>query len=151
VLKNPDGPNRICIVLVVVVLSAIAETLIPRVKIIVLRRRPALNIAKTSPSLQLDILVYQVKFILARKKPVVQSSKEINTAINAIIRFILLSPFVMLTGYNVPLLRGGVKETAVGYHSSQKQKCMPKLMWWGVPVVKRSPPRGLFDHRWAPK
>jgi hypothetical protein len=25
-----------------------------------------------------------------------------------------------------------------------RQKCMPKLKWWGVPVVKRSPPRDLF-------
>jgi len=23
-------------------------------------------------------------------------------------------------------------------------------MWWGVPVVKTPPPRGVFDHRWAP-
>jgi hypothetical protein len=38
--KTPHGSNRICIILVVVVLAAIAESLIPRVVIIVLRRGP---------------------------------------------------------------------------------------------------------------
>lgn len=38
--KTPDRPNTIVVVLVVVVLGAVAEPLIPRVVIIVLRRRP---------------------------------------------------------------------------------------------------------------
>ncbi|OPZ96517.1 MAG: hypothetical protein BWY70_01740 [Bacteroidetes bacterium ADurb.Bin408] len=48
--KTPDGPNPIIVVLIVVVLVAIVEILVPRVVSIVLRRAPIVIISETANS-----------------------------------------------------------------------------------------------------
>jgi len=46
--KTPHCPDRECVVLIVVVLVAIVEVLVPRVVAIVLRRTPVVVISKTT-------------------------------------------------------------------------------------------------------
>lgn len=48
--KIPDGTNPVCVVLIVVVLVAIVEILVPRVISIVLRRAPIVIISETANS-----------------------------------------------------------------------------------------------------
>ena len=48
--KIPDTPHIVCVVLIVVVLVAIVEVLVPRVVCVVLRRTPVVVVGKTANS-----------------------------------------------------------------------------------------------------